>query len=446
MPADPVAIQFGLPPREAIAALLARRELLPDDYYMLPAAARRQAFMIAGLAGVEQIRAVRDKLADVLLKGGSFDDFKAYARTLPDWKVTPGRLETIYRNAVQQAYNDGAWQRFERAKRRRPYLMYSAINDSRTRPAHRALSGIIRPVDDPFWRSHSPPLGHRCRCRLLNLTEAEARARSGPNSGLNKRETAQMQPDAAGWGVRPEGREPVLRQRMAERAAQAGPQVALAAQRYLDDLPAFAPAARVVGEVGEDFRQAVADALLSIPDPVRLAVDRAGYKVLVGRTLVEIETRLAGQPVPGQLGVIWDQIDGATLGSDRLIAVGEFALDARTGRLVAMDATRAKAVLRHEHGHALDLTHGLSQSALFMAAYDADVARIRALKAAGEIAQDDVRDIDYLLQAPPRGPQEAFADLFASLDGLGTAAYIHVADWMPTAARAVRRIVRSIRD
>lgn len=445
MPTEPVALQFGLPPREAIAALRARRAMLPDDYYMLPAAARRQAFMIAGLAGVEQIRAVRDKLADILLQGGSFAGFRDYARTL-DWKATPGRLETIYRNAVQQAYNDGAWQRFERAKQRRPYLMYSAINDARTRPAHRALSGIIRPVDDPFWRTHSPPLGHRCRCRLLNLTEAEARARSGPSGGLNKRESADMQPDAAGWGVRPDGRESVLRQRMAERATQAGPQVAAAAARYLDDLPAFAPAARIVGEVGEDFRLAVADALLSIPDPVRLAVDRAGYQVVVGRTLVEIAPRLAGRPVPGQAGVIWDQIDGATLVDERMVVIGEFGLDVRTGRLVATGSVRAKAVLRHEHGHAIDLAAGLSRSEEFMVAYRADVARINALRAAGEISPDDLRDVDYLLLVPPRGPEEAFADLFASLDGVGTASYIHVADWMPTSARAVRRIIRSIED
>ncbi len=198
-----IAVAFDLPFAEAVAALQARRAVLPDDWYMMPARAKKQAFSIAGLTALDQIEGVRDKLAEILRQGGSFKDFQEHAATL-DWKVTPANLETIYRNAVQTAYNAGAWERFERGKANRPFLMYSAVDDSRTRPAHQAISGIIRPVDDAFWLDHSPPLGHRCRCRLLALTAAQAQARSrGANQGLNKAVTPEMTADGPDWGSKP---------------------------------------------------------------------------------------------------------------------------------------------------------------------------------------------------------------------------------------------------
>jgi len=64
--------------------------------------------------------------------------------------------------------------------------MYDAINDSRVRPSHLALDGIIRRIDDPFWNTHSCPNGYRCRCTLRSLTEAQAHARSGVGKGLNQ--------------------------------------------------------------------------------------------------------------------------------------------------------------------------------------------------------------------------------------------------------------------
>jgi hypothetical protein len=69
---------------------------------------------------------------------------------------------------------------------------------------------------------------------------------------------------------------------------------------------------------------------------------------------------------------------------------------------------------------------------------------LRGLIAAGGVDDAEMRDFDYILQSPPRGPEELFADIFAALDGVGTAS-IRVGDVMPNAARAVRRIVRGLK-
>lgn len=156
-----LSIAFDLPFDQAIAAARQRRVTLPGTFYALPAEKRAQAFTVSGLAALDQVQGVLDELGRQLQAGGTLRDFQRWAAA-QDLGLPRHRLETIYRNGVQQAYNAGHWRRFEEDAQARPYLMYDAINDSRTRPAHSALDGVIRPVGDAFWQTHSPSLGHRC--------------------------------------------------------------------------------------------------------------------------------------------------------------------------------------------------------------------------------------------------------------------------------------------
>ena len=74
-------------------------------------------------------------------------------------KGNASRLDLIFRQNVMTAHAAGRWQRQQEAKKERPYLRYSAIMDGRTRPAHRALDGMVFPADDPFWKTFYPPNG-----------------------------------------------------------------------------------------------------------------------------------------------------------------------------------------------------------------------------------------------------------------------------------------------
>lgn len=66
------------------------------------------------------------------------------------------------------------WQNIQASKDVYPYLKYVAVNDKRTRPEHAALNGIIRPVDDDFWKTHFPPNGWNCRCTAEPLMKASS--------------------------------------------------------------------------------------------------------------------------------------------------------------------------------------------------------------------------------------------------------------------------------
>ncbi|MDD5274378.1 MAG: phage minor head protein, partial [Methylovulum sp.] len=178
--------------------------VLPDVYYgQLQGLARQKAFSIAGIASYDQLKAVLDDLNKAQANGQTFKQWKRN-QSVKDLELPLYRLDNIFRTNIQGQYMRGRWEQIIRTQETRQYLMYDAINDNRTRPAHKALDGFIRPVNDPIWRRISPLNGYRCRCGLISLTEAQAKARSADGKGLNKvYNPGTMQPDT-GWDYSPQ--------------------------------------------------------------------------------------------------------------------------------------------------------------------------------------------------------------------------------------------------
>ncbi len=89
---------------------------------------------------------------------------------------SPRRLRTIFRVNMQTAYAAGDWAQIQQQKEEAPYLMYDAIDDGRTRPQHHAWDDTILPIDDPWWKTHSPPNGWNCRCSKIQLSADQVKA------------------------------------------------------------------------------------------------------------------------------------------------------------------------------------------------------------------------------------------------------------------------------
>lgn len=153
---------FNVPFEEAIAWARARKAVLPEEFYGARLqSVRARSFAIAGLAALDQVQQVADSAAEAIASGKTLREWQ---RNLPPDVASLGkaRRELIFRNAVQTSYGVGRTIQQRENAANRPYLMWDAINDSRTRPAHRAMDGHVAPVDDPIWRRWVPPAGHNC--------------------------------------------------------------------------------------------------------------------------------------------------------------------------------------------------------------------------------------------------------------------------------------------
>lgn len=196
---------FDVPFAEAIAWAEQRgARLAPEFYAERLQAVRARSFTVSGLAALDQVQQVADSLAQATAAGQTLREWQ---QSLPDSVFSLGRArrELIFRNAVQTHYGAGRTIQQRENAAARPFLMWDAINDGRTRPAHAAMDGRIAPIDDPIWKRWSPPAGHNCRCTRIALTEAQARARGYPKAG------PAVEPDSGWEGDPTDGNEDLVR-------------------------------------------------------------------------------------------------------------------------------------------------------------------------------------------------------------------------------------------
>lgn len=199
---EPFEIKFNTQFDKAREAAERRKVVLPSTYYgKLPKEMRSLSNTISYIQSVEQIQTILDDLKVAIDNGNSFEKWRKEFNP-EQFGITKAHAETVYRNALQTQYSVGRWEQAQMAKKTHPYLRYVTINDGRTSQCCRALSGIIRPIDDPFWSSHIPPNHHRCRSIVVSLTEKEAQKRSPPMVGLNQPISPDMQPQK-GWDYNP---------------------------------------------------------------------------------------------------------------------------------------------------------------------------------------------------------------------------------------------------
>ncbi len=187
---------LGLPPEKAIKYFEAKGYKLSWDWREVWQEAHARAFTVAGVMKMDVLKDIRTGVEQALKEGKTLSQFErelapllqrrgwlgkgeirdALTGEVEGRRLGPSRLATIYRTNMQSSYMAGRYKSFMENAAARPYFEYVAVMDSRTRPEHAALSGLVFPAGDPFWQSYWPPNGWRCRCRVSALTGGEARA------------------------------------------------------------------------------------------------------------------------------------------------------------------------------------------------------------------------------------------------------------------------------
>lgn len=143
---------------------------LPDVYYdSLPQELRRISFSVSGVHKLSTIKDILESLNRAEEKGLTFEQWSEQFSISEFQDFSKARRETVFRTHMATQYNNGRLQVAFNSDEL-IYLKYQAILDDRTRPNHAANDGVVRPVDDPFWDTNTPPLGYNCRCFVLNLS------------------------------------------------------------------------------------------------------------------------------------------------------------------------------------------------------------------------------------------------------------------------------------
>lgn len=183
-----------LTPADAVAYLQQRGQLTTTySWQDLWQQEHAHQFTISRLTRADLLQTIRDKItASVqgdLTRTDFMRDAKAALAQAGWWgekevidpstgetlttQFNPARLKLIFDVNTRQAHAAGQWAGYQRSKATHPYLRYITRRDERVRDLHRQWDNVTLPVDDPFWKTHYPPNGWRCRCRVVAVSQRE---------------------------------------------------------------------------------------------------------------------------------------------------------------------------------------------------------------------------------------------------------------------------------
>lgn len=204
MPDTPklLAVLSTLPPEEAVKYMQARGSLSATfSWQDLWQEEHATQFTVSRLARMDLLQDIHDGILgsvngevsrrdflkgieEILIREGWWGEKVVTDPGTGEKLVTrfdPARLKLIYDINTRQAYSAGLWQRIERNKATSPYIWYITKRDERVRASHRGWDNVTLPVDHPFWNTHYPPNGWRCRCRAMSMSQAEYDKGLAPN-------------------------------------------------------------------------------------------------------------------------------------------------------------------------------------------------------------------------------------------------------------------------
>jgi len=126
-------------------------------------------------SGAKTFQNVKDLSNFVFLPDGSkrpFKEFKEMALKI-NAEYNINWLKTEQDAAFMRSISAEKWQEIQAQKDILPLLKWNTVGDARVRDEHKALEGIVKPVDDKFWDTYYPPIDWGCRCDVDQLDEGE---------------------------------------------------------------------------------------------------------------------------------------------------------------------------------------------------------------------------------------------------------------------------------
>lgn len=178
-------------PEDSIAAFQQRGLLRPSFRWQdVWQAEHARAFAVAGVMRLDILRTIREQVDLAVSQGRGFGEFHAALKrqlvakgwwgrieiTDPDTgevrttRFDERRLQLIFDVNMRQSHAAGRWARIQRS-RVDTHIVYRTMRDERVRASHRPWDDIVLPKDHPWWDTHFPPNGWRCRCTAFGINQ-----------------------------------------------------------------------------------------------------------------------------------------------------------------------------------------------------------------------------------------------------------------------------------
>lgn len=128
---------------------------------------------------------LRTAVDRVVAEGIGFEAFKADFKGIAakhGWAYNGGsnwRAQVIYETNLNPSYNAGreAQMADPALRKRLPFGLYKHYASPNERLEHVAWDGMVVPLDDPWWASHSPANGWGCKCKKFMVSARDVERR-----------------------------------------------------------------------------------------------------------------------------------------------------------------------------------------------------------------------------------------------------------------------------
>lgn len=221
MPSPSLTAGFDLPFQEQIDFFRAKLNLPTEAWDDIWQAAHDRAFVVAGAMKADLLDDLRQAVDKAISTGTTLETFRKDFTEIVGrrgWQGWTGegspegfawRTKVIYETNLRSSYAAGRWAQLNDPdfKALMPFWRY-VHNDSvaNPRPQHKRWGDakLTLPTDHPFWRTHFPPNGWGCRCRVTAVMAPKAGDATEPPQGWDvPNERGELPGIDKGWAYAP---------------------------------------------------------------------------------------------------------------------------------------------------------------------------------------------------------------------------------------------------
>ena len=189
---------FNVPFAQQVQFLRDKLNLPTERYDDIVKAAHDRGFVVAGAVKADLLSDFHDAVNKAAREGKSMQWFRQNFNEIVrknGWEGWTGsdtqagrdwRARVIYQTNLTTSYAAGRWAQLNDPDliKLRPYWKY-VHNDNvqHPRPLHVSWSGLVLKHDDPWWKTHFPPNGWGCRCRVTAVSARQFDGDTPPDDG-----------------------------------------------------------------------------------------------------------------------------------------------------------------------------------------------------------------------------------------------------------------------